>query len=38
MAQAEVDEYRKKLGDIVVRGKDVPRPVKNWYQCGLSDL
>ena len=37
MTQQEVDTYRKELGDIQVRGKDCPRPVKSWYQCGLSD-
>lgn len=25
------------MGDIKVRGKDVPKPIQNWYQCGLSD-
>lgn len=23
--------------DIKVRGLDVPRPIMNWYQCGLPD-
>lgn len=32
MAPAEVDEYRKQLDGIKVRGKDVPKPVKNWNQ------
>jgi ATP-dependent RNA helicase DDX46/PRP5 len=31
MEQVDVDDYRKKLGDIVVRGRDAPRPIKNWY-------
>lgn len=37
MTQTQVDEYRKQLGDITVRGNNVPKPVKNWWQCGLSD-
>ena len=36
MSEKEVAEYRSQLDDIKVRGKDVPRPVKNWFQCGLS--
>lgn len=34
---AMVKKYRKEAGDIKVRGKDVPNPVFNWYQCGYSD-
>ena len=33
----DVENYRKELGEIQVRGKECPRPIKNWYQCGLSD-
>ena len=36
MSPAEVEAYRKSLDGIKVRGKDVPKPVKNWNQCGLS--
>ncbi|KAL4419032.1 hypothetical protein ABPG77_010019 [Micractinium sp. CCAP 211/92] len=36
MTPAEVDEYRRQLDGVKVRGKDVPKPVKNWHQCGLS--
>ncbi|KAI3433563.1 hypothetical protein D9Q98_003374 [Chlorella vulgaris] len=36
MSAGEVEEYRKQLDGIKVRGKDVPKPVKNWNQCGLS--
>ena len=36
MSEEEVAEFRSQLDDITVRGKDVPRPVKNWFQCGLS--
>ena len=37
MTAEEVEMYRKELGDVKVRGKDCPKPIKNWYQCGLSD-
>ena len=37
MTPEEVERYRKELGDVKVRGKDCPKPIKNWYQCGLSD-
>ena len=36
MTEKQVAEYRMQLEDIKVRGKDVPRPIKNWNQCGLS--
>lgn len=32
MTPAEVDEYRRQLDGVKVRGKDVPKPVKNWHQ------
>lgn len=32
MSAGEVEEYRKQLDGIKVRGKDVPKPVKNWNQ------
>jgi len=38
MSKEEVEEYRKELGDIQVRGRDCPKPIKTWYQCGLSDI
>ena len=34
MTPAEVDEYRKQLDGVKVRGKNVPKPVKNWNQVG----
>ena len=37
MTAEEVEEYRAAIGDVKVRGKDCPKPIKNWYQCGLSD-
>lgn len=36
MTPDEVEEYRRQLDGVKVRGKDVPKPVKNWHQCGLS--
>lgn len=36
MTEKQVADYRLQLDDIKVRGKDVPRPVKNWAQCGMS--
>lgn len=36
MSEQEVSEYRKQLNGIKVRGKDPPKPIKNWNQCGLS--
>lgn len=27
---------REVLGGLKVRGKDCPRPIDNWYQCGLN--
>ena len=31
MNDEEVKDYRKKLGEITVRGKDIPKPIKSWY-------
>lgn len=36
LTQEEVDEYRAKLENIRVRGKDCPKPVKTWAQSGVS--
>ncbi len=33
----EVEKMRKENGDIKVRGKAIPKPIANWFQCGLSD-
>lgn len=33
----EVQNLRKDLGKIVVKGKDCPPPIINFHQCGLSD-
>lgn len=36
MTPEQVEAYRQQLDGIKVRGKGVPKPVKNWNQCGLS--
>eukprot|EP00658_Telonema_sp_P-2_P071900 TRINITY_DN6110_c0_g3_i3.p1 TRINITY_DN6110_c0_g3~~TRINITY_DN6110_c0_g3_i3.p1 ORF type:complete len:1097 (+),score=316.21 TRINITY_DN6110_c0_g3_i3:90-3380(+) len=35
MSEDEVSEYRKSLDEIKIWGKDCPRPIKKWTQCGL---
>lgn len=36
LTEAEANELRLELDGIKVSGKDVPRPVQKWAQCGLS--
>lgn len=36
MTKKEVDEYRQELDEIKVRGKNPPKPIKNWSQCGVD--
>lgn len=36
LTEGEVKELRKALDGIKCRGKDVPTPIKTWYQAGLS--
>lgn len=36
MTDKQVAEFRQSLDDVKVRGVDVPKPIKNWFQCGLS--
>ena len=36
MTEAEVDEVRKNLGDIKVRGQELIRPIFSWHHCGLN--
>ena len=36
MSDAEVEEYRQEMEGIKVKGKHVPKPIKNWPQCGVS--
>jgi ATP-dependent RNA helicase DDX46/PRP5 len=37
MTKSEVEKFRLENGEIKVRGKQVPKPIFNWYQCGLSN-
>ena len=37
MTDKEVAEFKKLNGDIKVRGLKCPKPINNWYQCGLPD-
>lgn len=37
MKDHEVEAFRRTNGDIRVRGKNCPRPIKEFTQCGLSD-
>lgn len=37
MRDHEVDDLRKTNGDIKVRGKNAPRPIKSFLQCGLPE-
>jgi len=36
MTEKEVDELRSSMDNIKARGKNVPKPIKKWTQCGLS--
>ena len=36
MTQQDVVAYRAELGNIKVKGKNCPKPVKTWAQCGLN--
>uniref|UniRef100_A0A914KK22 RNA helicase n=1 Tax=Meloidogyne incognita TaxID=6306 RepID=A0A914KK22_MELIC len=36
MTKKEVEDYREELDEIHVRGKNVPKPIKNWSQCGVD--
>lgn len=36
MSEDEISEYRESMDQIKIRGKDCPRPIKKWTQCGLS--
>lgn len=37
MTDEDVKIYRKSMDNMKVRGIKCPRPIKNWYQCGLSN-
>lgn len=36
MSDQEVAEYRKELDDITIKGKNPPKPVRAWSQCGVD--
>jgi ATP-dependent RNA helicase DDX46/PRP5 len=36
MTPEEVELYREELEGVKVKGKDCPKPIKNWPQCGVS--
>lgn len=36
MSNEEVRAYRKSMDNMKIRGLKCPRPIKNWYQCGLT--
>ena len=36
MTKNEVDAYRNELEKIKVKGKECPKPMKTWAQCGLT--
>ncbi len=36
MTGGEVELYREELEGIKVKGKNVPKPIKSWPQCGVS--
>lgn len=36
MSLEEVEEYRRELENINVKGFNCPKPVKSWAQCGVS--
>lgn len=37
MTPEEVSAYRIELENVKVKGKDCPKPVKTWAQCGMSN-
>ena len=37
MTDEEVQKYRKSMDNMKIRGIKCPRPIKNWFQCGLSN-
>ncbi|XP_023313518.1 probable ATP-dependent RNA helicase DDX46 isoform X2 [Trichogramma pretiosum] len=36
MTPEEVEEYKEELEGIRVKGKNCPKPIKSWAQCGVS--
>jgi ATP-dependent RNA helicase DDX46/PRP5 len=37
MSEEQIIKFRKEHGDIKIRGKNVSKPIFNWYHCGLPD-
>jgi ATP-dependent RNA helicase DDX46/PRP5 len=37
MTEEEVLNFRKENGEIKIRGKNTPKPISNWYQCGFYE-
>lgn len=33
----EIRAIRRKMGNVRVRGSNCPRPIMNWFQCGICD-
>ena len=38
MTPEEVEEYRAELDGVKVRGKNVPKPIRNWHQVSRPRL
>lgn len=36
MTDDEVEKYREELESIKVRGKNCPKPLRTWAQCGVE--
>lgn len=37
MTEEDIELFKESMGGIKTRGNNPPRPIMNWYQCGLSD-
>lgn len=37
LTDVEVESFKKENDDIKVKGKDCPKPIRTFYQCGLPD-
>lgn len=37
LSEEEVAQFRKDNDEIKVKGRNIPRPISSWYQCGFSD-
>ncbi len=36
MTSEEINEMRKRMGNIKIRGKDAIRPIFSWFHAGLN--